>query len=317
MIDLIKGCSPDRFELKDIIVNNESKIITSKYYESNEDFNEGNKDEYNKIETQFQNLNIKVTDNNSYIENSIHTYFNKVIKNEAQNYDDLSFCNLKKGIEHLEFSLGFSLDSYKLQNLEFGFNIDIGSCPTKFIEENILMYKLKEPCVNHKNDNNKKQKIFVYTNYKIKIYDKSLESKIKVLNPNILRIEVKYLTSKEFNKFGVYNINDLKNLDNIKRLFLDFMVKFENLTIIDSYKGSKNTEKKEAEKLIKYTNPNFWIDIRNNKSNGVSYHKKVFNSIIKRNSLDKSNLILRNLIFDKFSFLSCNNCDCSEMLLAA
>ena len=62
MIDLIKGCSPDRFELKDIIVNNESKIITSKYYESNEDFNEGNKDEYNKIETQFQNLNIKVTD---------------------------------------------------------------------------------------------------------------------------------------------------------------------------------------------------------------------------------------------------------------
>lgn len=308
MIDLIKGNSKQSDKLESYIDKKSQKTKILKKIGSHDN-------DFMKKEGQLFNLNLKVTNtNNAYIENSLHTFFNRVIKDENHNYDDFHFCDLVCSINILEDILKTNLHNFSLQNLEIGFNIDIGSCPTKFLEENLLMYRLKDPCVNQKNDMTLKQKIFVYQNYKFKIYDKSLESKIKILKPNILRIEVKYLTSKEFNKFGIFNICDLKDLNKIKLLFDDFIDKFEKLTIIDSYKGNLSTCRIDRGNLIKYTNPNYWNDTRVNSSKGTFYNRmKRFNMILESNNLLTIKNRLRELIIEKYNYLA--NPDCNDNIV--
>lgn len=315
MIDLIKAYSIKSSKLEEYINSCPEMVkITKRTY--NLDNNSlkkgiGNlEDSFLRKETQLFNLNLKITNNNrGYIENSLHTFFNRVIKDEHQNYDDFHFCDLVCSINILEEILNVNLEEFTLQNLEIGFNIDIGSCPTQFLEENLLMYKLKEPCVNQKNDKTFKQKVFIYQNYKFKIYDKSLESKTKILNPNILRIEIKYLTSKEFNKFHIYNIGDLRDLNKLNMLFDDFMKKFEELTIVDAYKGNNNTSRTDKSNLIQFTNPNYWIDTRNNRTaNTMSNRKKKFEKILIANNLLTTKNRIRELIIEKHDYLANPNC---------
>lgn len=303
MIDLIKACTIKSNEIEKCINSSLEKVkITKEMNNLNSSFL--------KKETQLFNLNLKITNTNrGYVENSLHTFFNRVIKDENQNYDDFHFCDLVCSINILEEMLKVNIEEFTLQNLEIGFNIDIGSCPTKFLEENLLMYKLKEPCVNQKNDKALKQKVFIYQNYKFKIYDKSLESKFKISNPNILRIEIKYLTSKEFNKFQIYNIGDLRDLNKINALFDDFMKKFEELTIVDTYKGNNKTSRTDKSNLIRFTNPNYWIDTRNNRTaNTLSNRKKKFEKILKSNNLLTFKNRLRELIIEKHNYLANPNC---------
>lgn len=303
MIDLVKAHSVESSKLENYINSSSKKGRILKKIDSEDN-------DFLKKDMMLFNLNLKVTDkNNAYIENSLHTFFNLVIKDEEQNYDDLHFCDLVCSINILEDMLNLNLEEFALQNLELGFNIDLGSCPTKFLEENLLMYKLKEPCVNQKNNKTLKQKVFVYQNYKIKIYDKSLESKLKISSPNILRIEIKYLTSKEFNKFGIFNLGDLKDLNNINLVFDDFMDKFEKLTIVDSYKGNLSTSRTDRGNLIKYTNPNYWNDTRKNNSKGTLYNRKGrFDVILESNNLLTTKNRLRELIIEKYNYLANPNC---------
>ncbi len=73
------------------------------------------------------------------------------------------------------------------------------------------MYDFKTPCRNPQNKKNEKYKAFDFTEYKIKVYDKSLQNKKQVGKRNILRVEIKYKGSRILKKIGISRLNDLKD----------------------------------------------------------------------------------------------------------
>ncbi|WP_348713939.1 hypothetical protein [Tenacibaculum sp. 190130A14a] len=260
------------------------------------------------MKTELGNLNIIITDKGAYIKNSIHSYFNYFTESKIHNCNDFSLCDLKFIISQIEKELNYNLKDTKLNSLEFGFNLDLNFPVEKFIIENVLMYKLKSHCFNPKDKANMVMKKFKSSNYEIKIYDKS--GHLNYYKPNILRIEIRYKTSKEFNKFGIYNLTDLKNPLALDMLFNDFINKFSYLTIIDSYNGNIDTPQKERLKLIKYTNPNFWIETRNkHHPNTLKNRKDDFERIMSKYNLDNWKNTLISLLYEKYQHLSKDECN--------
>lgn len=299
MYDLIKGIFLEKQRIEFNVINNskfESKIVKDLYSKDRD---------YCKICTAINNLNLKITQKHAYIENSIHSYFNSISTDKAHNSNDFSFCDLKHTLNTLEKELNYPLKDIRLQKIEFGFNIDLGFNPTDFLENNLLMYKLKSPCIDPKNNVNMKFKKFKYQNYEVKVYNKSLDCVGICDNPNILRVEIRYLTCKEFNKFGIHNLADLKDINCLNLIFQDLLDKFNHLVIVDRYDGNADMSTKNRQLMIKYTNPNFWIDIKKNcHPNTCRNHRDDFFQLIEKNKLDTWKNTLRDLIIDKFRMLS-------------
>lgn len=295
MIDFTKAKLIDRDLILNNLVNDKDKhLVIGKYNFSNEE-------RQFPIRSKRENLFINVTEKGATIENSLHKYFNQIIEDKSHNYNDFDFCDILFVLNSLEQEINYPLEKTSVTNLEFGFNIEMDICPTKFLENNVLMYDFKSPCYDPKNDKGKKIKKFAYTEYEVKIYNKSLQYQ---LDKQVLRIEIKYKSKRLLNKLGIYNLNDLKNIENIKALMQDFLTKFEALLILDSYNGNFLMSKKERQFITHCTHPNYWIELRGSKHpNTVSNQKRKFLKLVKRYELDTWKNQLKKDILSKFNEL--------------
>ena len=304
MIDYIKAYLKDKSLMESNLKNSRVKEFKGKM-----DM-ETKKLEY-PLRAKYENLFINITEKGGHIENSIHKYFNEVAKNPPGNYSDFYYCDLVSALKTMESELKYDLEKTILTRFEFGFNLHIGFNPTQILENNVLGYDLKSPCYNPKNDKNMKIKEFIYDQYVIKIYNKSLHYQLNDDdNFDILRVEIKYKSKKVFNKFGIYNLNDLKNPTCLKLIFNDFMKKLEKLDIIDSYKGSDEMSIKKRNQFIKFTNENYWIDLKNNfHKNTVLNKKNEFKKMIEDYHLDTWKIEIMKLLHQKFNQLMDTNCN--------
>jgi len=310
MVDFIKAYFIDKDEIQaNFLKLNKGCSVKSLY-----DYNE-KKWEY-PIKANLDNMVIRFTKCKGSIENSIHKKFNCISGAGCQNYNDFCFCDLLDVLSRLEKETACKLNETSLTQLEFGFNIKINMNPTSALENNILMYQFKAPCVDPKNLINKKIKKFTYKNYEIKIYNKSLHYGLKSPNENILRIEVKYKSRKEFNKHGIFSLNDLKSPNNLNNLFFDFLKKFEDLLIVDSYEGCPEMSNDEKEFFIKCTHPNYWVDIRNNFHRNTRLNKvSKFKKLISKYDLDSLKSQIKGLLIEKFNELIKTDCCGEESVL--
>ncbi len=309
MIDFIKARLIDRDKIYNQLMAQKNNHDLEGWYSHTKD-----KTEF-PVRSKRENLFINITEKSAYIENSLHKYFNQINMKENHNYNDFSYCDILDTLNLLEQDLQYPLKDTSVLRLEFGFNIDLGVCPTRFIESNLLMEDMKSPCYAPKNDVGKKIKKFTYTEYEIKAYNKSLQYQSIVNNKNLLRVEVKYKSKKHLQKLGINSLEDLKSLDNLAKLLGDFLVKLDKLIIIDSYDGNTIMTKKDQQKLVLFTNPNYWINIRQNYSRGtVLNRKKEMLELIDKYKLDDWKLDLISLIKEKFIVLT--SLDCNKITLA-
>ncbi|GAB4160034.1 MAG: hypothetical protein Tsb0033_15400 [Winogradskyella sp.] len=305
MIDYIKAYFKDKNVVESNLLRKDClhKVVAVHNFQK--------KNEYeHPIRAKIGNMFVNISEKQGYVENSLHKHFNALTGEEVMNYDDFYYCDLLSSLEALESELNYPLEDMSLTNLEFGFNIDLGFDPTTFLNHNLLMYNLKTPCVDPKNKKNMKLKKFSYTNYEIKVYDKSLHYGLKHSNPNILRIEVKYKSKKELNGFNIYTLEDLKDINNLYLLFGDFLKKFEQLIIVDSYYGDENMSKREQRFFKECLNYQYWVELKR------KYHKntfgnkfRAFKKLIKDYELDQWKSDLRLLIVEKFNQLITSDCD--------
>lgn len=295
MIDFIKA----HFEHKGVM---ESTIINSPQFIVTELYNRNFENTTYPMRTKLHNLQVNITNSGGYISNSLHKYYNQKKGSALQNADDFNYNNLCECLDLLQADLeGYDLSNTRLTKLEFGFNIDLEYSPSKFIQENVLLYKLKSSCYDPKNKPEMCIKKFEYDQYTVKIYDKSLQFGLNGRSKNILRFEICYTSKRQFNDFGIFNLNDLRKRDALKLMFKDLLKKYDELLIIDSYKGTVEMEKSDNQKLIKYTNPSTWIDYTKNASpNTKSRHFKKFKQLITDNDLDDWQHGLRELLIEKF-----------------
>ena len=287
--------------IDNITIRFKDKVLADQIFKSKDDYDMKVSRSGGEIKTSYckiGNLRVRSTSTFTELTGSLHTFFNMKNKSIDGNYDDFSYTQIIKALDSLEEIFGCPLSEMRLINFEFGFNLVVPYDPTFLIEEKILLYKFRAPCINPQNEKNKKIKIFTQENYMIKIYDKSKESN---LSHHVLRMEIVFRSKDLFNKMGIDTLSDLKNKDVYVNMFEYFMLAFENLIIIDCYCGTEEMSRDLRLLLSMYTNPTCWINL---KKNGTKHkylkHRMLFLEKIKDYGLDSKKKELRALLNEKF-----------------
>lgn len=301
MIDHVKLFVKDKRRFENHIVNNGLVELSTSINHYTGEINE-----YPKRGKDL-NLDINLTKNQATILGSFHKYKNIMGDRGNQNYDDFSFCKIQKVIRALTEKYKIDNDT-SITNLEFGFNLPIEKSPQLILDNNVLMNNFKAPNRNLKFRGKGDYKEFQLTDYFNKIYNKS---KQYGLDSNILRIEIKITRKRFLQKLGIFSLEDLLVEDTYFKLFKAFMEKLEGLMIIDEFDADLIPEK-DYNKLIKYTNPNYWITIKERSTPKViSRLKKDFNHQLNKHNLLKTKNELRKKLNSKFIELL--NSDCKDI----
>ncbi len=252
----------------------------------------------------FKNLDISITLNNAYIGGSLHKFNNLQVFDEDQNYNDFSFCEIRQVIAYLTEKFGI-VNHTSLTNLEFGFNLEVSKDPQQILDYNILMYKSKHHNRDDKFRGKGDYKEFKTTDFSIKVYNKSKQYQ---LNQNLLRIELKIISRRYLQHLGIFKLEDLNVVEVIYRLYERLLKEINELTIVDEFYALK-LPKEDLEKLVQFTNPNFWRNLKKDKSLKVFNRiKRDFKSLVERYKLDKTKKEILQKIELKFADLILN-CD--------
>jgi hypothetical protein len=290
MIDNFKLFALDKHKADDHIINNEVVELQSYF-----NYATGELKVYPKKGKDL-NLEINICEKSTSIKGSLHKYHNEKAKKGSQNFDDFYFSQIEKQILGLIKKYQIE-NSTSITNLEFGFNLAVEKDPQIILDSNILMNNLKAPNKNLKFSGKGDLKEFQMTDYSIKIYNKSKQFK---LESNILRVELKIIQKRFLQKLGIFKLEDLLNKDAFFRLFEALRDKIEGLVIIDGFQNKIMLET-DKNKLNKYSNPNYWINLKSTKSpKQISRLKKDFEVLLEKHNLLKTKNDILEKLENKF-----------------
>jgi hypothetical protein len=297
MIDFIRVHYRDKSRLEDFILNPENfeKIYSVFEYHSEEILYP--------FKSNLENMEIVVNEKSGYVKNSIHKLNNLLIEGIDHNHNDFNYSQLCSMIDFLNQNI-IDISLNKITQLEFGLNIKLPIKAEGFISQNFLMQNFQRHTAIKKFKGRGYLLEFEHYNYIIKIYDKAKQYKIS--DQNILRFEIKFLSAKEFNPLGVFNINDLKNRDVLKNLFEYLLKRFDELLIVDEF-TIEDTSVKDFEILNMYSSYSFWEKLKTQDKRQLKLiHKEKYFKLIEKYSLLKKKMHLRNELIKKFKQLMCN-----------
>lgn len=299
MIDNLKLFVLDKHRFENHIINNGLMELKSTI-----NYVTGEINEYPKRGNDL-NINMNITQNQATILGSIHKYSNIIEDKGNQNYNDFSFCQIQQVIRELTEKYHIE-NNTSITNLEFGFNLAVEKDPKLIIKNNVLMNNYKSPNRNLKFSGRGDYKEFQLTDYRIKVYNKS---KQYGLNSQILRVEIKITRKRFLQKLDIYSLEDLMYNWTYVKLFEDFIDKLEGLMIVDEFDVDLIPEN-DYNRLIKYTNPNYWISIKEKSPKVITRLKKDFNLLLNKYNLLKTKNELREKLNTKFEELL--NPDCRD-----
>jgi len=249
--------------------------------------------------THFTGMKVGLTQKSGYVKNSLHKSYNILKTGIEHNFNDFTYSNICEEIDYLSSRL-VDLSKSRITQLEFGLNIPIDILAEVLIRRNILMHKLKGANHNRQYFGKGELKQFDYHNYVFKIYDKAKQYGLDI---NVLRIEIKFIKSKDFQALGIFNIQDLKCKMKLRKLFTLLLERYDELTIVDDYLDSW-LNLKDLSALKKYVNPAYWEeDLRSKTRQTKSVHKEKLEVILNKYNLLKTKVVLRNLLTQKFIYL--------------
>lgn len=256
----------------------------------------------------YQNLDISITPLNAYINGSLHKFNNLVLFEKDHNHNDFNLCQINYIIDYLTEMFNIE-NSTSLTNLEFGFNINVSKDPQEIIDFNLLMYKNKHHNRDDKFGGKGDFKEFKTTDFNIKIYNKSKQYNLR---EHTLRVELKITSKRYLQNLNVFKLEDLNEKEVLFRLYERLLKEINELTIVDYFYGL-NISKIDKENLIKFTNPNYWKQLKRDKSLKVCNRiKRDFKLLVEKHNLDKTKNEILEKIDLKFQELLT---DCNENLL--
>lgn len=243
-------------------------------------------------------MDVVIAERSGYVKNSLHKLYNDRNLNLDMNHDDFTYSKLCASIQYLS---GLpDVTQTGLTQLEFGLNINVDTPAEEIIRNNVIMHNCKGYNHNKKFKGKGELKQYDRSNYIIKVYDKAKQYEIE---ENIFRFEIKFTRRDDFNNAGVFNLEDLKNRDKLTDLFKIFLIRFDEMKIIDSFTET-SMELLDYQKLIKFMNSKHWeVDIKNMSDSTKARHKRQFNQLINKYNLDSTKKELRRLFLEKFEYL--------------
>lgn len=140
------------------------------------------------------------------------------------------------------------------------------------------------------------------SDFSIKIYDKGKESKL--IEKNLLRIELKITKKRFLNNIGINSLDQIDN-DTVSKLFKAFIDRFDKLLIVDSISSWRALETHEMVFYENYTNPNYWNMLRAIKNpQQIRKYKKRILSFIGKIGYDSIKTKILKLLYNKYFSLS-------------
>jgi hypothetical protein len=227
---------------------------------------------YIKQRCEYQNMIFEYVENlegkSKYIDisGSLHKFY------QRNNYTDFSLVELQRSIIDISIILGIDIKTAKIHRLEFGVNICLDYSSNNILNS-IICYR-GQPFELRNYKGNGYLKIFSFSQYDVKIYNKALQYG---LNANILRFELKVNRMDYLLKKGVQIvcIADLLKTTIHQQLRSLLESAMNNLYFVD-YRIDLKQISKRREKLIiiEGSNPYYWNKFRESHS-AKGYQKKV------------------------------------------
>lgn len=137
------------------------------------------------------NLRLRFKGRHLYISNSIHKYYDQ----NNWNYSDFNRSRVKKAFEQLGHALGLDLSTFQIRSISYGVNLQLDSIPY----EDWLFYKEKRFIPMMTRGGKQYGVEFRFNDYKIKIYDKTLEVKLhqkQDIDQKLFRFEIEVFNVK-------------------------------------------------------------------------------------------------------------------------
>ena len=243
----------------------------------------------------FYNLNLKITNQKGFVQNSLHCLYNNI--NGAtinRNDNDFSYNNLLTSMDFVQNILDYSLDEMNLsEGLEFGFNLMIPFSVDDFILNSCVLLNYKP----HTHlDTTDTKTLISFTNgyYRLKIYNKSKQFSLPY---SLLRIELKFIDKRGFSKLGIYALSDLADKENLYKIY-DVMCNLINnkLMIVDNI-DNRNFSDYKNRKLYRYCLPKFWNELPKSK---LKIEKTKCQKALTKNNLLTNKKTLLELMDAKF-----------------
>lgn len=188
---------------------------------------------------------------------SLHKFKNGGV----QNWDDFALSDLSETLDKLADDYNINLDTAELHSIEIGVNIALNYQPKRIFESAI--------CHKGKGFTNLDRKdrylgvICEHTDYAIKLYDKTRQSKIKGLG-YILRYEVKFYRIRTLETCGICRLSDLKNRECWEKVLPVLLSKLKEIVFFDF---SLNTDElTDGQKLRweRFGNTKYWENLNRN-----------------------------------------------------
>lgn len=248
--------------------------------------------------TEKYGMRVILTKTTGSFRNSIHKSHNLVGTGRSQNYNDFCYSDICEHIDFLCKEFKGNLESGRITQLEFGFNLSLDVSVRELIRQEIVMHQFKG--ANHNIDFNGtgELKQFDYSTYLFKIYDKGRQYNVA---ENILRVELKFIKARELQGLDIYHLEDLKDRKKLRMLFKVLLKRFNELTIIDDYEESEINCQDDLGLLIKYSNPMFWeVDYQSCNWRDRRLHRDSFERILNEYNLKKTKEILLDKLKGKY-----------------
>ncbi|GBF22541.1 MULTISPECIES: hypothetical protein [Arenibacter] len=294
-MDFIRFYLLDKERFDHTTITNEKTKLMSIY-----DIVTGEAKEYPKS-GRFHNMEIKMTENYSYIKGSLHKMYNSYCLRGMQNYNDFDYCQTLDSIEILCSELNIKPQYTKLTNLEFGLNIPLSYDPKVFIENSLLMFDFEDHNVSEKFNNRGDYKEFRKSDYSIKIYNKSKQYGCKDF---ILRVEVKIIKKRVLERLGIFSLADLRDIESYYSLYGFLVDRFNKLLIVDSQIMRNALKTGQINMLKNYTNPHYWINLKQRVSTNTYYkRRRQCHEYLDSLQLNKSKSEIMILLKNKFIHL--------------
>ena len=243
----------------------------------------GTKRNYEKA--QYKKMDFILYESSGYlqIQGSIHKYYH----HDNCNYDDYSYSEINDTIQDL--SNTFSLDPKlcKMKNIETGVNLTTSTNPTVTYLDNVMLHGLTKFDSSH----NGNCKHADHNSYKVKIYNKGLESKLQ--DSNILRYELHFNKIRALNNIPIRTLSDLLQPHWIEPSATRLIKEWDKVRLFDH---TLNTSHVSPLDLANWKNPNYWLSL--------SRDKRYKENIKYNNSLqlasNQTHLATGNQILNKF-----------------
>lgn len=202
------------------------------------------------------------------IEGSLHKYQN----NGFHNYDSFTYSQLCEVLQDLELLLATPLDAMKLENIEFGVNIDPLYSTTRILSS--LLFHCQKPFKEiafKKGD----YRLVLHDRYSIKAYDKALQFN---LNEKILRFEIHCNKMKQIEHTGISQLSHLLDTSKLYALQRVLLKRWDEVFFYDwTIDKQKALTKIDIEQYYQMQNTSYWLGMNRRKryKQRVKYTEKL------------------------------------------